>query len=273
MYFYKLPADNPMSLHRIKAILFHDFFVMKHSFEVINDLILYPLWSIIVFGFMTLYIAGTTGQIVASQVLLGTILWQIVSITQYSIAVGCLWDVWARNLTNIFITPITTAEYLVTYALSGAIKAIFVIILASIMSYFVFKFNILTIGLLPLIVIVLNLVFFGFSFGILVLGLIFRFGTKIQAFAWGFITVFQPLMAVIYPVTVLPAPLRGLSLIFPPTHLFEASRKILNGSSDVRGYFLTALVLNVIFCAGAVLFFNTMFRQSKESGQFARLEG
>lgn len=262
-----------MSFHRIKAILYHDFFIMKNSYEVFNDLILYPLWSIIVFGFMTLYITGTSGQIVASQVLLGTILWQIINITQYSIAVGCLWDVWARNLTNIFITPITSAEYLASYAIAGALKAFFVILIASIMSYFVFHFNMLTLGAGALLLIILNLVFFGFSFGVVVLALIFRFGSKIQAFAWGLITVFQPLMAVIYPVSVLPEPLRSLSLVFPPTYVFEASRKILAGSTDVVLDFLVAFILNIMFCIAALLFFRAMFKKSKETGQFARLEG
>lgn len=273
MYFYKLQEVSRMSLNRIRAILLHDIFVMRHSFEVFNDLLLYPLWSIIVFGFMTIYISGTTGQVIASQVLMGMILWQIINITQYTIAVGCLWDVWARNLTNIFITPITSAEYLITYAMSGAVKALVVIVLASTMSFFVFRFNILTLGIVPLLLIVFNLVFFGFSFGVIVLGLIFRFGTKIQAFAWGLITVFQPLMAVIYPVTVLPQPLRSFSLIFPPTHVFEAARKIIGGTSGTGPDFIAAFLLNVLFCWASVLFFNAMFRKSKETGQFARLEG
>ena len=57
-----------MSFKRIRAILVHEFFIMTHSFEVINDIILYPLWSIIVFGFMTIYIAGSGGQVVANNV-------------------------------------------------------------------------------------------------------------------------------------------------------------------------------------------------------------
>lgn len=262
-----------MSLNRVKGILLHDLFVMRHSFEVFNDLLLYPLWSIIVFGFMTIYISGTTGSVVASQVLVGMILWQVPNITQYSIAVGCLWDVWARNLTNLFITPISSAEYLLTYALAGTIKAMVVILFAGIMSVLVFHFDLLSLGLAPLFFIIANLVFFGFSFGVVVLGLIFRFGTRIQAFAWGLITVFQPLMAVIYPVSVLPEPLRSISFIFPPTHVFEAARKCIAHSGSITGDLITALTLNVVFCTAAILFFRAMFAKSKETGQFARLEG
>ena len=261
-----------MSFHRIKAMLLHELHIAKHSYEVFNDLLLYPLFSIVVFGFMTLYLVGSTGKIVADQVLSGMILWQVVNITQYSIAVGCLWDVWSRNLTNIFITPITITEYLFSYAVTGTIKALVVIILASILSYVVFHLNILSIGIINMFFICLNLILFGFSFGVVMLGLIFRFGTKIQAFAWGLLNVAQPLMAVIYPVSILPQPLRSIAYLFAPTYAFEAMRKSLNGE-NITIEIMYALLFNTLFFMLAVLFFKFMFKKSKETGQFARLEG
>ncbi len=262
-----------MSFKRIKAILLHEVFITKHSFEVINDIGLYPLWSIIVFGFMTIYISGASGKVVANNVLIGIILWQIINVTQYSIAVGCLWDVWSRNLTNIFISPISIEEYLGSYTISGTIKAFIVITLASVLSYFVFHFNILSMGIGNLFLFFVNLVFFAFSFGIIILGLIFRFGTRIQAFAWGLITLFQPLMAVIYPVSVLPEPLRSIAYIFPPTYVFEAARKSMTDHQISWHNFGMALLTNIIFCVLAINFFKLMFKQSKETGKFARLEG
>jgi len=273
MFFYKLPEVNPMSLNRIKAILLHEIHITIHSYEVFNDLLLYPLFSIVVFGFMTLYLVGSTGKIVANEVLSGMILWQVVNITQYSIAVGCLWDVWSRNLTNIFITPITVTEYLFSYAVTGTIKALIVIVLASILSSVVFHLNILSMGIVNLFFICLNLILFGFSFGVVMLGLIFRFGTKIQAFAWGLLNVFQPLMAVIYPVAILPGPLKMISYLLAPTYAFEAMRKSLNHQNGVFTDLAYSLAFNFIFLFGAVMFFKYMFRKSKETGQFSRLEG
>ncbi|PIY69287.1 hypothetical protein COY90_01350 [Candidatus Roizmanbacteria bacterium CG_4_10_14_0_8_um_filter_39_9] len=272
MFFYKLPVVNRMSLNRIKAILLHEMHMARHSYEIFNDLLLYPLFSIIVFGFMTLYLVGTTGKVVADQVLLGMILWQVLNITQYSIAVGCLWDVWSRNLTNIFITPITITEYLISYAITGTIKALIVITLASILSLFVFHLNILSMGIVNLFFIVLNLAVFGFSFGVMMLGLIFRYGTKIQAFAWGLLNVFQPLMAVIYPASILPEPFRTMSYLFAPTYAFEAMRKSMVGK-NITVEIIYSFLYNLIFLIYAVLFFQYMFKKSKETGQFARLEG
>jgi ABC-2 type transport system permease protein len=262
-----------MSFKRIKAILMHEFFITKHSYEVINDIGIYPLWSIIVFGYLTIYLAGVTGSVIAHYVLVGMILWQIINITQYSIAVGVLWDVWSRNLTNIFISPISYTEYLLSYTISGAIKAFIVIVLGSFLSLLIFKFNILSLGIVNLTLYFLNLAFFAFSFGIIILGLVFRFGTKIQAFAWGLITFFQPLMAVIYPVSILPKPLQTLAYLFPPTYVFEATRASLSDPKIQWSYSVIAFFLNIVFCIFAIAFFNFMFKKSKEVGQFAKLEG
>lgn len=250
-----------------------EIFITRRSYEVINDIGVYPLWSIIVFGFLTIYLAGVTGQVIAHYVLTGIILWQVINITQYSIAVGCLWDVWARNLTNIFITPVSNSEYLIAYTISGAIKAVIVMILAGIVSILVFHFNILSLGIINLLLFFVNLSFFAFSFGIFILGLLFRFGTRIQAFAWGLITFFQPLMAVIYPVSVLPKPLQVISYLLPPTYVFEGARASLTDPHIQWSYNIKAFLLNVLFCILAVTFFNLMFKKSREIGQFAKLEG
>lgn len=272
MYFYKLPEENPMFLNRIKAILLHEMFISKHSFEIINDILLYPLFSIVVFGFMTLYLAGSTGKIVADQVLAGMIFWQVVNIAQYSIGVGCLWDVWSRNLTNIFISPIHISEYLFSFGLTGTIKSFIVLILASILSQIIFHSNIFSMGLINVFLIFINLVFFGFSFGVVMLGLIVRFGTRVAAFAWGLINIFQPFMAVIYPISILPQPFRSFSYMLAPTFAFEAMRKSMNGQS-ITVEIVYAITLNTIFFIVAITFFRYMFAKSKETGQLARLEG
>lgn len=261
-----------MSIKRIKAILLHEFYITKYSVEVINDIILYPLFSIVVFGFMTLYMVGFTGQVVANNILIGFILWQVINITVYSIAVGCLWDVWSRNLTNIFISPLSTGEFLLSYTLSGILKALLIVVLASLISAGVFHFNILNLGLVNLILYFINLVGFGFGFAVIVLGLIFRYGTRVQALSWGMLNAFQPLMAVVYPISVLPEFLQKVAGIFPATYIFEAVRKNMTDTSIQWPLIAKAFLFNVIFIILSLMFFNFMFSRSKKLGQFARLE-
>jgi len=79
-------------------------------------------------------------------------------------------------------------------------------------------------------------------------------------------------MAVIYPVAILPQPFRSIAYFLAPTHVFEAMRKSLSGQS-VTVDIWRAVILNVIFLIFAVIFFRLMFSKSRETGQFARLEG
>lgn len=263
-----------MKINHIKGLLLQEFFITIRSFEVILDIGLFPMMSVILFGFLATYLAGTGNSNVAISLLTGMLLWQVIFIVQYSVSVGSLWNIWSRNLTNMFIAPITLLEYVTAYSLSGIIKAIFIFVTTSIFSAIIFNFNILDVGIINLFLYLFNLVFFAISLGLIILGLIFRFGTRIQAFAWGLLPIFQPLTAVFYPVEILPIPLQFVARALPPTYIFEALRANLENPNVIQfGLIGTALVENTIYLVVATLFFNMMFNKSKSSGQFARLEG
>jgi len=274
MFFYKLSEEIPMSLRRIKGILLQEYFITMRSLEVFNDIFLFPIFvNIIIFGFFTAYLSTQISHFDPRQILIGMILWQPIFVASYSITVGTLWNVWSQNLTNMFITPITTAEYLVAYGLSGMFKGLSVVIISLIFSNWFFHINIISIGFSNLVFFALNLTFFGFSFGIFVLGLIFRYGNRIQSLSWALIGMMQPLFAVIYPVAILPPQIRIVSLMFPPTYIFEGVRGALQNSQGVQLLIVKATILNIFYFVLAVTFFVSMYRKSREIGQFAKLEG
>ncbi len=271
MSFYKLHERNNMNLQRIKAILLQEFFITIRSVEVIMDILFFPLVNIVVFGFLSVYLGGKN-QLVGQYVILGMLLWQIIWIIEYSVAVGSLWNIWARNLSNLFIAPLMIQEYILAHTLSGIIKATSMLILSALLSVYIFHFNLLVIGIVPLILVFLNFALFAFAVGLVMLGLIFRFGTRIQAFAWGIVPVFQPLSAAFYPLNVMPLPLQYIAYLFPPTFTFEAARYSLTYNSINWELFLISFAENIIYCVLSIFFFNYMFRQSKNTGQFARNE-
>ncbi len=272
MCFYKLLERRKMSLGRIKAVLTQELFVTFRSMEVIMDIIFFPSMTIVLFGFLSTYLVGTADPLVGHSVLMGMLLWEVVFITQYSVSVGSLWNIWSRNLSNMFISPLDIKEYIFAHILSGSIKALLVFLITSLLSMYVFNFNIFQVGLLNLSLFYVNLVFFAISIGIAILGIIFCFGTRIQAFAWGLLPMFQPLTAALYPVSVLPSPLKELAHIFPATYIFEAARATLATGVTRWDLIGSAFGLNIIYLVCGISFFNLMFRKSRESGQFARNE-
>lgn len=273
MFSCRLLEEKIMSLNRVRSILLQEYFVTLRSIEVIMDIMFFPLMSIVVFGFLSLYLAGSANQSIGRNLLLGMLLWQVIYIIQYSVSVGSLWNIWSRNLSNLFITPLQVKEYILAHILSGICKALFIFGTSSIMSIFVFNYNIFEIGIVNLFLFLINLVLFSFAMGVTILGLIFRFGTRIQAFAWGLLPMFQPLTAAFYPVSVLPEPLKIVAYMLPPTYVFEAARYSIS-SHEVNWFLLgIAFVENIVYCLLAIWFFSNMFRKSRDSGQFARNEG
>lgn len=261
-----------MSIKRIKAVLLQEVFITMRSMEIAMDLLIFPLINIIVFGFLSLYLSGNNHTVAGSYVLLGMLLWQIIWIIEYSVSVGSLWNIWSRNLSNMFIAPLLVKEYILAHVLSGVLKAIVVLLLSSLLSIWIFHFNILSVGFIPLFFVFLSFGMFAFAFGIMVLGLIFRFGTRIQAFAWGVVPIFQPLSGAFYPISVLPEPLRVISYLFPPTFTFEAARYSMVYHKVPWGLFGMSFGENIIYVLLGIWVFSYMFGKSKETGQFARNE-
>jgi len=262
-----------MSIKRIKAILLLDFFISKQSLEIIFDVFIFPIFTnIIVFGFFTLYLTRNNFGYDPTSILIGMIYWQPIFVISYSIGVGSLWNIWAKNLTNIFISPISTNEYLIAYSFSGLFKGLLILILGYIVSFFIFKINVFSIGLFSSLLYFINVSIFGLSFGIFCLGLVFRFGTRIQALSWGLIFILQPIMAVIYPVSILPKPFQFVAYLFPPKYVFEAIRNNLSGVPDTSLFIVKAFLLNILWFIFSIYFFRMMLKKSKEIGQFSKLE-
>jgi len=262
-----------MSIERIKAVILQELFITKRSLEVIMDLFFFSVVSILVFGLVSVFISQSAGVRTAQLLLIGLLLWEIIRITQYSMSVGALWNIWSRNLSNMFIAPLTLAEYMIAQMISGIIKSLFIFLLISTITILIFHFNIFNLGLLNLAFFFMNLTIFSWSLGIVLLGVIFRFGTRIQALAWGTVFIFQPLTAAFFPVKILPSFLQNIAYLFPPTYVFEAARGALSNQSINWQYMLISLLENLIYFAASLWFFNLMFKKSKQTGQFSRNEG
>lgn len=262
-----------MSTQRIKAIILQELYITKHSLEVIIDLFYFSVITIIVFGLVSVYLSGTNNPLSAQYILVGMILWEIIRVTQYSISVGALWNIWSRNLSNMFVAPLTLSEYMLAAMIAGLIKTGIILVIISVIAAFLFRFNILNIGIVNLLLAFVNLTIFAWSVGIIILAVIFRYGQRIQALAWGLVFLFQPLTAAFFPVSVLPEPLRLLAYVFPPTYVFEAARVALINPSVNWNTMGISFAQNIIYFLLSLWFFNYMFNKSKDIGQFAKNEG
>ena len=259
-----------MNLYRVWGIMMQELYITMHSIETINDIFFIALINFLLFGFLSTYLLGSRNSQTGQFLILGMLLWEIVRIVQYSISVGSLWNIWSRNLSNLFISPLSILEYLTAHTLSGIVKGLLVFGMASIAAIIAFHFNIYQIGLLNLLFIIVNLMCFSFATGIILLGIIFKFGTRVQALTWAIIHILQPITAVFYPVHIMPLPLQFFSYMFPTTFVFEAARANLLTHQFQWTLLGIAFIENVIYIALAVFIFERLFISAKMTGQFAR---
>src|SRR5919202_3725876 len=256
-------AQMAISPERIRAVLLQEAYNMARSVEVLVDL---PLWSLItavVFGFVTRFLSQVMTPIVAQYLYMGTLLWEIIRVAQYSMSVGALWNVWSHNLNNMFITTLSMVGYVIAQMLSAAVKALILFGVMLLIAAAVFDFNLLNIGPTNLLLLFFNLLFFAYSVGLLILGIILRLGTRIQALAWGLVLIFQPLTPAYYPLAVMTQPLQVVARAFPPPYVFESARAALADpvSIDWSSQAIAAAE-NVVYFAASTAFFASMYRRS-----------
>lgn len=262
-----------MRIERIFALFLRHLYLYKRSFVRMMEIFYWPLLDLLVWGFVSVYIAkfaekNTNVNFIA--IFLGAlILWDILFRSQQGISVSFLEEVWSRNFLNLFISPISVGEYLLALMLVSFFKVSVVLIISSFLAYVFYSFNLFIIGisLLPFFI---NLLILGWSIGIITTALILRFGQQAEVLAWGIAFLFQPISAVFYPVAVLPLWLQKISGIIPASYVFEGMRGILiEGRFDVLNL-LYAFGLNILYLGVSLMFFFWMFNIVRERGLLSR---
>src|SRR5579859_7521308 len=157
---------SDVSWDRIKAVLLQEVYITARSVEVMVDLPFWSLMTVVVFGFVTKFLSSVMNPTVAHYLYLGTLMWEIMRVAQYSMSLGVLWNVWSHNFSNMFITPLSMVEYVLAQIISGALKAVLLFAMVAFIAAFAFDFNMFSMGLGNLSLLFLNLLFFAYSVGL-----------------------------------------------------------------------------------------------------------
>ncbi|MEX1052726.1 MAG: ABC transporter permease [Patescibacteria group bacterium] len=256
-----------MKLHRLFGLFIRYMYYFRKSWDRLSDAFYWPAIDVLVWGITSAYvkkIAPDFPQIVLI-IMSGLLLWLILWRAQYEISINLLEEFWNRNLINIFVSPVKFSEWVLTVMLLGLVKAIFSLPFAAILAYLLYKFNIFLYGfyMIPFILI---LFMTGWAVGFFVSGLILRFGTKIQTFAWTTIGLLSPLVAVYYPVSILPPAIQKISYLLPPTYVFEAGRSLIfKGLIDTQGLVIS-FILNIFYLILSIWFLKLSFDKILNKG-------
>lgn len=257
---------------RITGMIMRNLFLLPKSFARWMDMFYWPLIDLLVWGYTTVYLnAHSAGGMNFIVLFIGALIsWDVLFRAQQSITITFLEDIWARNILNLFVSPLTPTEFLVSSVSYGMLKHFITMSFMAVMAFWLYDYNYFSLGL-ALIPAILNLLVFGWSLGIVTTAMIIRFGQAGEMLAWGLAFLLQPFVGVFYPVETLPVFFQKVSLALPPAYVFAELRNIvLRKTFDPQAMFI-AFALNIVYFALSAVFFNWIWRIVKKKGYLTRL--
>lgn len=261
-----------MNVGRVSALIARHLFLYRRSFPRLLEIFYWPLLDLVVWGFITIYLAQEgKGMHGAVTFFLGALIfWDILFRAQQGIAISFLEEIWSRNLMNLFASPLTAGEFLAATMVMSIFKVAAVSIIMAFSALLFYSYNVFLMGL-TIIPFVLNLIAAGWLIGILTMSVIMRFGQQAEVLAWGLVFLFQPISCVFYPMSVLPAWLTPLAFANPAAHVFEGMRGVLLDHTVPLAHLGWATGLNVLYLLLMIALYQYTFSVCKDRGTLVRV--
>lgn len=260
-----------MKFYRVNALMLKYWYIGLRRLDRLLDVFYWPLIGMLVWGFAAYYVTDLVkNNLIIGIFVGGAILWTFFNRAQNDIGIYILEDFWSRNIFNLFASPMKNSELIVSTAIFGLVRSLASFLFLVLIGYLLYSFNLFSIGILYVSVFASGLILFAWVIGIFVTGMILRYGSRIQSFAWTIGWLIQPFSAVFYPLSSLPDWLQKISLLFPPTYIFEGMRTALNnGTMDWRNLALS-FAINIILLIFAYLFFEKSVISAKKNGMLIK---
>ncbi|HTC34425.1 MAG TPA: ABC transporter permease [Bryobacteraceae bacterium] len=260
-----------MSFRRTLAIPLRQFYLMQGSPARVLPMFAWVAIDMITWGFITKYLNAVSGSgfnFVPS--LLGAVLlWDFFVRVMQGVTTAFFEDVWSRNFLNIFATPLSIPEYVGGLMLSSIASGVIGLSVMLVLATAVFGLSFFVYGIL-LIPYLLVLFVFGIALGVIGCGIVLRLGPASEWLIWPIPALISPLAGVFYPLSTLPAWMRGLARLLPPSYVFESMRGIVLKRAGSPVSLLWAAALDIAFLLLASWFFSYIYHHAVRTGLIAR---
>ena len=261
-----------MKFHRMFALMLRHIYLIKSSLPRILDLIYWPTIQIILWGFISKfftlhsdYYNHTVGIILSAA-----ILYDFLFRSSISFNMLFLEEIWSRNFTNLFVSPLKVSEIITALTLTALLRTLIGIVPAILVAAPFFDVSLFDLGP-PLFLLLLSLYFFGITLGLLVAAGLLRYGPAFENIAWSSLFLLAPLGCIYYPLSILPEWLQVLAKMLPLVYIFEEVRSILVNNIVDYSNIMTALQLNLIYFIVAVFIFYLAFYEARKKGTLVNI--
>jgi len=257
---------------RVWAMLLRYLYILRSSWPRTLELLYWPTLQMLIWGFMSQFLRTNSSYIAkAFGVLLGAVmLWDALFRSQLGLSISFLEEMWARNLGQLFVTPLRPYEWVLSLLAMSVIRVTIGVVPATLLAIPLYHYSIFAMGL-PLVAFFVVLMVMGWALGLAICGGILRHGMGAESLAWTVIFALAPLSCVYYPVSILPVWLQPFAWALPSTYVFEGMRAVLFSGDFRLDYFLIALALDLLMIAAGAFIFSLAFRDARRRGALLQM--
>lgn len=254
---------------RILALIIRYKTLIVGSIPRLISVFWWPSIQIVLWGFFSDFLNSETSSPYStiSVLLTAVILWDVLFRGQLGLTITFFEEIWSRNLSHLFITPLRNFELIIGLIITSFIRTVLGLIPAVFISTNYFDLNTIELGF-NLIFFFFNLIVTGWAIGFIVSGLVLRYGQSFEELAWAFIFLLLPFSCVYYPLESLPEIIQSFSVFISPVYVFEGMREIIIYNETNHLNMLWAFILNTLYMIISVSFFYRMILSTKKSGKF-----
>jgi ABC-2 type transport system permease protein len=260
-----------MKLRPIAAIALRQIYLMRSSPVRVLPMIAWVAVDIVLWGFIARYLNGVNSRgINFTATLLGAVLfWDFFTRVMQGVTMAFFEDVWSRNFINVFASPLQISEYLCGLVLTGIATSAIGLVVMLLLAGAVFGLQFASLGLL-LLPFLLVLFLFGIALGVLASAMVLRLGPASEWLVWPIPALLSPFAGVFYPLSTLPAWMRGVGRLLPPSSVFEAMRSVVAGGGYSSAQLAGGVALAGLYVLLACWLFALVHRHAVRSGLLAR---
>jgi ABC-2 type transport system permease protein len=255
----------------VAAILLRQWYLLRGSPVRALPMFAWVAIDIVLWGFVARFLNMVSASgINFTAVFLGAVLlWDLCGRVMQGLTTAFLEDVWSRNFLNLFASPLSISEYVTGLVIASIATSLIGLSVMLALAVPVFGLSFLALGT-HLLLFLMVLYGFGVALGITASAMVLRFGPASEWLVWPIPALLSPFCAVFYPLSILPAWMRGVAYLLPPSYVFEGMRSLLQGRPFMLLPALGAASLAALEIVLAGYCFVRVFRYAVRSGLLAR---
>lgn len=253
-------------LNKYLASAYKNWIISKRNIFTIFELFFWPMISLLSIGLLTRFLK--VDERMGSFLLVGAIALTILQVAQMDVAYVLLFDMWSKSIKNTFIAPVRSYHLVFGALLFGILRGCVVFLILVVVSHYLFGFNFLVGGPVPVIIFLAGVFTTAAIIGITVCISILTFGQKADVAAWSLSGLILLVSGIYYPVNVLPWPLQAAARAIPLTYFLEYYRSVF--IPEPHNLALGASLAVLYLVAGLILF-DRAIERARRTGIMLRL--